>query len=105
VSGSKTLSAVMPADPTHAGVCAEFTNMPSEFGPVSGAYKDVRAFDLTYEATISTPTGTFTDEGTSQAQGRQGRIVGSQGGGVLSDVNDFGETFQSSLSEPAPAGG
>jgi hypothetical protein len=105
VSGSKTLSTVVPADPTHAGVCAEFTDMPSPFGPVSGAYKDVRAFDLTYEATISTPSGTFTDEGTTQAQGRQGRIVASQGGGVLSDVNDFGETFQSILTEPAPAGG
>jgi hypothetical protein len=104
VSGSKTLSTVVPADPTHAGVCAEFTDRPSPFGPVSGVYKDVRAFNLNYEATISTPTGTFTDEGTSQAQGRQGRIVGSQGG-VLSDVNDFGETFQSSLTEPAPAGG
>lgn len=104
VSGSKTLSAVVPADATHAGVCAEFTGMPSPFGPVSGVYKDVRAFDLVYEATISTPDGTFTDEGTSQAQGRQGRIVGSQGG-VLSDVNDFGQTFESSLTEPAPAGG
>lgn len=105
VSGSKTLAAVVPADPTHAGVCAEFTDMPSQFGPVSGAYKDVRAFNLEYEATINAPAGTFTDEGTSQAQGRQGRIVSSQSGGVLSDVNDFGETFQSNLTEPAPAGG
>jgi hypothetical protein len=104
VSGSKTLSAVVPADATHAGVCAEFTDMLSPFGPVSGVYKDVRAFNLVYEATISTPDGTFTDEGTSQAQGRQGRIVGSQGG-VFSDVNDFGETFQSSLTAPAPTGG
>jgi hypothetical protein len=103
VGGSKTLSAVVPADARHAGVCAEFTDMPSEFGLVSGAYKDVRAFDLVYEATISTPDGTFTDEGTSQAQGRQGRIVGSQGG-VFSDVNDFVQTFQSGLTEPAPGG-
>lgn len=51
----------------------------------------MRAFNLVYEATISTPDGTFTDEGTSRAQGRQGRIVGSQGG-VFSDVNDFGES-------------
>jgi hypothetical protein len=103
VSGSKTLFAVMPPDATHAGVCAEFTDMPSPFGPVSGVYKDVRAFNLVYEATISTPDGTFTDGGTSQAQGRQGRIVGSQGA-PLSDVNDFGQTFQSSLTEPAPGG-
>jgi hypothetical protein len=104
VSGTKTLSAVVPADATHAGVCAEFTDMPSQFGLVSGVYKDVRAFDLAYEATLGTPAGSFTDRGTSQAQGRQGRIVGSQGM-PLSDVNDFGETFQSSLTAPAPTGG
>ena len=103
VSGTKTLAAVVPADATHAGVCAEFTNTPSPFGPVSGAYKDVRAFDLDYEATITTSEGTFSDEGTSRAQGRQGRIVDSMGN-PLSDVNDFGETFQSSLTEPVPAG-
>jgi len=103
VSGSKTLSAVVPADPTHAGVCAEFTNRPSPVGVVSGAYKDVRAFNLVYEATISTAEGTFRDEGTSQAQGRQGRIVGATG--PVSDVNDFGETFESSLTQPTPAGG
>jgi hypothetical protein len=100
VSGTKTLSAVVPADTTHAGVCAEFTNMPSPVGPVSGAYKDVRAFDLTYEATIISAEGTFRDEGTSAAQGRQGHIENA--GGVVSDVNDFGETFESSLGEPTP---
>lgn len=103
VSGTKTLSTVVPADPTHAGVCAEFTNRPSPVGPVSGAYKDVRAFDLTYEATITTADGTFTDEGTSEAQGRQGHIENA--GGVVSDVNDFGETFESSLAEPTPGEG
>jgi hypothetical protein len=100
VSGTKTLSAVVPADPTHAGVCAEFANMPSPVGPVSGAYKDVRAFDLTYDATITSAEGTFRDQGTSEAQGRQGHIENA--GGVVSDVNDFGETFQSTLSEPTP---
>lgn len=38
VSGSKTLSTVVPAGATHAGVCAEFTDMPSPFGSVSGIY-------------------------------------------------------------------
>ena len=104
VSGSKTLSGVVPADATHAGVCAELADAPGPFGPVSGVYKDFRAFDLVYEATITTSAGSFTDEGTSRAQGRQGRIEDSQGG-VLSNVNDLGETFQSSLMEPAPAGG
>jgi hypothetical protein len=104
VSGSKTLSGVVPADPTHAGVCAELDNDPGPFGPVSGVYEDFRAFDLVYEATITRTEGSFTDEGTSQAQGRKGRIVGSQGG-LVSDVNDFGETFQSTLGEPSPAGG
>jgi hypothetical protein len=103
VSGSKTLSGVVPANPTHAGVCAEFTDRPSPAGLVSGVYKDVRAFDLDYEATITTAEGSFSDEGTSRAQGRQARIQGA--GGIVSDVNDFGETFQSSLTEPAPAGG
>jgi hypothetical protein len=104
VSGSKTLSAVVPANATHSGVCADLSGAPGPFGPVSGAYTDFRAFDLVYEATITTAEGSFTDEGTSQAQGRQGRIVDNQGG-VVSDVNDFGETFQSTLTEPAPAGG
>jgi hypothetical protein len=103
VSGTKTLSTVVPADPTHAGVCAEFTNTPSPVGPVSGAYKDVRAFDLTYEATITSTEGTFRDEGTSEVQGRQGHI--DNAGGVVSDVNDFGETFESSLAEPIPVEG
>jgi hypothetical protein len=102
VSGTKTLSAVVPADPTHAGVCAQLINAPSPAGPVTGVYKDVRAFDLTYEATITTAGGGFTDEGSSQAQGRQGRI--DSAGGVVSDVNDFGETFQSTLTEPVPVG-
>jgi hypothetical protein len=104
VSGTKTLSAVVPADTTHAGVCAEFTNSPSPAGPVSGAYKDVRAFDLTYEATITSAEGTFRDAGTSEAQGRQGHIEGASGG-VVSDVNDFGETFQSSMPQPPPING
>lgn len=101
VSGTKTLSAVVPADPAHAGVCDEFTNSPSPAGPVSGAYKDVRAFNLSYEATITSAEGTFRDEGTSEAQGRQGHIEGA-GGGVVSDVNDFGETFVSTLPGPTP---
>jgi hypothetical protein len=103
VIGTKTLSAVVPADATHAGVCAEFVNAPSPAGLVTGSYKDVRAFNLTYEATITSAEGSFNDEGSSQAQGRQGRI--DSAGGVVSDVNDFGETFQSTLSEPVPVGG
>ena len=100
VTGTKTLSAVLPADATHAGLCADSSSQPLPSG-ITGFYKEVRAYDLTYTATISSSEGTFQDEGTSQAQGRQGRL--DSPGGVVSDVNDFTETFESSLTAPTPA--
>jgi hypothetical protein len=97
VSGNKSLAAIVPADSQHAGACQEFEDEPSQFGTLNGGYKDVRAFDLVYDAEITTLAGTFEDEGTSEAQGRQGRIDNE--GGNISNVNDFAENFQSNQDE------
>jgi hypothetical protein len=99
VTGTKTLSAVVPADATHAGLCRDFSSTPSPFGSITGSYKELRAYDLSYTATIKTLDGAFKDEGTAQAQGRQGHIASST---FLSDVNDFTEIFQSTLTTPTP---
>jgi hypothetical protein len=103
VSGTKTLSAVVVADPSHAGVCADLAATASPLGLATGSYKDVRAFDLSYTATITTAEAGFHDEGTAQAEGRQGHVETT--GGFLSDVNDFAEAFQSTLASPTPTGG
>ena len=100
VTGQKVLSAVVPADQTHAGVCAEFANSPTPFGPISGGYRDVRAFDLTYSATITTADGQFHDEGTSRLQARKGIIFA--GPSIFVRVNDLGEDFTSSLAGTIP---
>ena len=95
VTGTKTLTAVVPADSTHAGTCREWTNEPVPgFGTVTGAYKDVRAFDIAYEAEIAIAGGTFLDAGITDLQARQGEA--SNQGGLLFDVNDLGESFDSS---------
>jgi hypothetical protein len=95
VTGTKQLTAVVPADFTHAGTCREWMNEPVPgFGTVTGAYKDVRAFDIDYEATISTAAGDLRDEGATDLQARQGEA--SNQGGLLFDVNDLGESFDSS---------
>ncbi len=98
VSGQKVLSAVVPADQTHAGVCAELD--PSQPPGVSGGYRDVRAFDLTYSATITTTDGQFHDEGTSRLQARKGIIFA--GSSIFVRVNDLGEDFLSSLTGTIP---
>jgi hypothetical protein len=102
VAGQKVLSAVVPADATHAGVCAEFDNTATPFGAISGGYRDVRAFDLTYSATITTPDGQYHDEGTSRLQARKGVITDPSGTSVFARVNDLGEDFTSSLSATIP---
>jgi hypothetical protein len=95
VTGTKTLAAVVPADSTHAGTCREWMNEPVlGFGTVTGAYKEVRAFDVDYEATITTPAGNLLDEGATDLQARQGEA--SNEGGLLFDVDDLGESFDSS---------
>lgn len=97
VTGTKTLTTVVPADFRHAGVCKEFQNQPVPGGgTASGAYKDVRAFGLSYAATITTGEGSFSDDGSSDLQGRQGRANNDVDGGVVFDVNDLGESFDSS---------
>jgi hypothetical protein len=95
VTGTKTLTAVVPADSTHAGTCRVWMNeaVPN-FGTVTGAYRDVRAFDIEYEATITTAEGSFSDAGSTDLQSRQGKA--SNEGGLLFDVNDLGESFDSS---------
>jgi len=95
VTGTKTLTAVVPADSTHAGTCRVWMNeaVPN-FGTVTGAYRDVRAFDIEYEATITTAEGSFSDAGSTDLQARQGKA--SNEGGLLFDVNDLGESFDSS---------
>jgi hypothetical protein len=95
VTGTKTLTAVVPGDSTHAGTCRVWMNeaVPS-FGTVTGAYRDLRAFDIEYEATITTTDGSFSDAGSTDLQARQGKA--SNEGGLLFDVNDLGESFDSS---------
>jgi predicted RecA/RadA family phage recombinase len=95
VTGTKTLTAVVAADSTHAGTCRVWMNeaVPG-FGTVTGAYRDVRAFDIEYEATITTAEGSFSDAGSTDLQARQGKA--SNEGGLLFDVNDLGESFDSS---------
>jgi hypothetical protein len=96
VTGTKTLTTLVPADFQHAGVCAEFQNAPVPgVGNVTGAYKDVRSFDIPYVATITTGQGSFPDEGISDLQGRQGKGTNDSGGGVVFDVNDLGQSFDS----------
>lgn len=101
VVGSVTESEVVPADPTHAGVCEELVDAPAPGGgTVTGAYKDVRFFDGSYEAEIDTPEEVFLDEGTIDLQGRQGE----GDGGAVFDVDDFAASFVSDF-EPDPSPG
>jgi hypothetical protein len=101
VTGTKTLAAVVPADSNHAGACREWSNEPvTGFGVVTGAYKDVRAFDIAFEATITTADGSLVDRGTTDLQARQGKA--SNQGGVIFDVDDLGESFDSSVTLPPP---
>jgi hypothetical protein len=99
VHGTTTLSAVVPADSTHAGTCREWSNTPVPgFGTVTGSYEDVRAFGSDYEAVIG-PGRASVDRGTTDLQARQGN--GSNQGGVIFNVNDLGQRF-ASTGLPAP---
>jgi hypothetical protein len=104
VEGTKTLTAVVPADARHAGACQEFNQSPSPVGPVDGAYRDFRAFDLTYDATITTAEGDFHDEGTAERGAGTAGKDHRRHGGLVSNVNDFAESFDSSLTTPEPVG-
>ncbi len=88
VTGTKTLTAVVPADSRHAGACVD-------------SYRDVRAFGAIFKATITTAEGKFLDEGSTDLQARQGKA--SNQGGLLFDVNDLGESFDSGGSPPTSA--
>jgi hypothetical protein len=105
VTGTKSLTGVVPADAVHAGTCREWNMEPTpNFGTVTGGYKDVRAFGTRYSATITTPEGSFAVAGTSNLQARQGKA--SSQSGLLFDVSDFGESFDASDdgSDPPPGG-
>jgi hypothetical protein len=91
VTGTKRLVANAPAG---TGSCHQFVNMASQFGPVTGFYKDAESTALQYTASIQSPEGSATDRGSSELQVRNGFITGG-GGQVFSSVNDFVETFQS----------
>ena len=101
VDGSSTLFGVA-LDAEHAGVCEQLAGggQFNAFGP----YKDVRAWDGEYEATISTAAGDFEDFGFADLQGRQGALCSGtapnpggmcQSGTLLVNVNDFGAFFES----------
>ena len=95
VEGTKTLSGVAPGLP-NSGACTDFANVGSDL--VSGYYKDVRAYDLEYEARIHTDAGTFVDEGNAVLTAREGTATGTNG--TIFRFDDFLETFQSTLGVP-----
>jgi Thrombospondin type 3 repeat len=106
VAGETTLFGVA-RDAEHAGVCAELAGGDPDFDAF-GAYKDVRAWDGEYAATISTPAGDFEDFGFADLQGRQAAIcsgIAPDGTGTcppvmgasteLVNANDFSARFES----------
>ena len=107
VTGTKSVTVAVPADAAHAGTCREW-NMEStpNLGTVTGAYRDVRAFGIAYNATITTAEGSFAVAGTTDVQARQGKA--SNQSGLLFDVSDFGERFDDGDgddgSDPPPGG-
>ena len=90
IEGTKTLSGVAPGLPS-SGACADFT-----VGNVSGFYKDIRVYELEYEARIHTATGSFVDEGNAVLTAREG-IAQDTSGNLFFRFDDFLETFESSL--------
>jgi hypothetical protein len=95
VTGSKRL--VVQSDEV-IGLCFDFTDRPLPGGPtISGTFRSVCAcpFGLSYEAIITTPTGTFGDEGQSGLLISELQITAAAGGSVAeSDV--MNEAFSSS---------
>jgi hypothetical protein len=102
VDGATTLFGVA-LDAEHAGVCQQLAG-GGQFNAF-GSYKDVRAWDGYYEATISTAAGDFEDFGFADLQRRQGALCGGAlpsatgvcppGSTTLVNVNDFGAGFES----------
>ena len=88
VTGSKTYSGTSTT-PVSSGTCDDF-----DTGQVAGYYKDVRAYDLEYEARIHTDAGTFVDEGSSTLTARE-----AQSDPNFFRFDDFLQTFASSLGE------
>jgi hypothetical protein len=103
VTGTKQLTAVVPADSAHAGSCLQWVMAPTQFGTLTGAYSDVRAFDIAYSATIAKPTGIISAAGAADLQARQGRA--SNPGGPVFDVSDLGASFDATAPPPGPPGG
>jgi hypothetical protein len=103
VTGTKQLTAVVPADSAHAGSCRQWDMAPTQLGTLTGAYEDVRAFDIAYSATIAKPTGNVSAAGTADLQARQGRA--SNPGGPVFDVSDLGARFDATAPPPQPPGG
>jgi hypothetical protein len=93
VEGTKTLNGTLPAPP-NSGACSEFT-----VGNVTGFYKDLRVYDLEYEARIQTDAGTFVDEGSSALTAREG-IAQDPNGNLFFRFEDLLETFASALGAP-----
>ncbi len=103
VEGSTTLSGVA-FDAEHGGVCEELAGGGDPQFNAFGPYKDVRAWDGEYEATISTTAGDFSDGGFADLQGRQGALCSGTPPNtagmcppatLLVNVNDFGARFES----------
>lgn len=95
VEGTKTLSGVI-AGPQGSGACDDFALADGD--PANGFYKDVRAYDLEYEARIHTANGTYVDEGSSRLTAREG--IAQVGSSTFFRFEDFLETFQSALGAP-----
>lgn len=95
VDGTKTLSGVVPAP--GSGACTDFSGATA--AQVSGFYKDVRAYDLEYEARIHTADGTFVDEGGAVLTAREG-IAQDPNGNLFFRFEDLLETFASALDAP-----
>jgi len=93
VEGTKTYSALVAALP-NSGACADFSIATG--APANGYYKDVRVYDLEYEARITTAAGTFVDEGNAVLTAREG-VAQDTSGNFFFRFDDFLETFQSEL--------
>jgi hypothetical protein len=98
VVGSKRL--VVPS-PTDWGACYDFENRPlpppSDL-VITGTFRRLIPLDLTYEATIATPEGTFLDSGTSGLLLEEFHAVVVSGTGSIGDADVINEGFTSSQS-------
>lgn len=65
---------------------------------ITGTFRRLFAFDLSYEATISTPEGTFLDSGSSGLLLEEFHAVVVSGTGTVADADVINEGFTSSQS-------